>query len=111
MPPQFWSATGNRQFGCQWSESHAYSSTVARQVEPLAGWERRSPVMVDAPVSGGVSGAQAAALTFMVCVKKPSLCSGCKAAFLCGQHDSHAPVSIRARHQHRIVCINWLQLR
>ena len=48
------------------AQNAVMTSHARWQVTPVAGWERRSPVMVDAPVSGGVVGAQAATLTFMV---------------------------------------------
>lgn len=36
---------------------------------PVEGWGHRSPAMLDAPVSGGVTGAEAASLTFIARLK------------------------------------------
>ncbi len=62
---------------CSHLQMHLLQTLLRWQVEPVPGWERRSPVMVDAPVSGGVVGAQAATLTFMVrlLIRIPSACA------------------------------------
>ena len=44
----------------------AAQAALHPDVEPLPGSNTSSPAMLDAPVSGGVTGAEAATLTFMV---------------------------------------------